>query len=97
MDETKIYRLGDEISFRQCTLSCENSISYGNCTNFGESERNWTTYYSCNQYGIHLHCTKHPEIEFSFKNSNLSGPLICPKCNKEIEIDSFNKIMKQCL
>lgn len=97
MDEKKIYRLNDEISFRQCTLFHGKNTVHGDCTNFGESEENWKKYYSCNQYGIHLHCTKHPEIEFDIRRSYGTSILKCPKCNKDIEIDNFNDTIKQCL
>lgn len=97
MDEKKIYRLNDQISFRQCTLYDGKKLAHGNCTNFSESEENWKTYCSCNQYGIHLHCTKHPEIEFDTNNSGYSVSLKCPKCKLEIEIENFNQILRQCL
>lgn len=97
MDEKYIYRLNDEISFRKCTLFDEDSTSQGNCTNFGESERNWRTYYSCNQNGIHLHCTKHPEIEFDKEHSYGSVELNCPKCGKTILIQDFRETINKCL
>lgn len=98
MDEKKIYRLNDEISFRQCTLYNENNTIYGDCTNFGEFEDHWKTYYSCNQKGIHFHCTKHPEIEFTTERSSYGTVKFkCPKSNKEIEIENFNETIKQCL
>jgi len=97
MDEKIIYRLNDEISFRKCTLFDGKSTVHGNCTNFGESEENWKTYYSCNQNGIHLHCTKHPEIEFDIDRSYGATTLRCPKCNKEIAIDNFSQTINQCL
>ena len=55
-------------------------------------------YYFCNCEGIHLHCTKHPEIEFEIRYDDYSGThLFCPKCNAEIEIDNFNVIINKCL
>lgn len=97
MDEKKIYRLNDEISFRQCTLFDEKNTAHGNCTNFDKKEEKWQTYYYCNQEGIHLHCTKHPEIEFNWERCSRSAVLKCPKCNKEIEIDNFYETISQCL
>lgn len=97
MDEKIIYRLSDEISFRQCTLFHGKNTIHGNCTNFNENQENWKTYYACNQYGIHLHCTKHPEIEYNSERSYQAIKLICPKCNNVIEIDNFNKTINQCL
>lgn len=97
MNEKVIYRLNDEISFRKCTLFNQASTEHGNCTNFAERQENWKTYYSCNYNGIHLHCTKHPAIEFDIKNRHGSATLRCPKCNKEIKIDDYNQTINQCL
>ena len=68
MEEKKIYRLNDDISFRKCSLFVDDKLSFGDCTNFSTAERNWRTYYSCNQDGIHFHCTTHPEIELEVEN-----------------------------
>ena len=96
-EKAKIYRFNDEISFRQCSLANNNnSKNYGDCTNFSEREENWKTYYMCNQYGIHLHCTKHPEQELILSNS-YSCKLKCLKCDKEIEIDNFNRLLQDCI
>lgn len=97
MSEKIIYRLNDDISFRQCSLADGDEISYGNCTNFCTVERNWTTYYSCNQNGIHLHCTTHPEIELDMEESYGRVKLKCPRCNKDIEIEDYHEIKKRCL
>ncbi len=97
MDEKKIYRINDDISFRQCTLFHENSRIHGDCTNFDEIEENWKKYYSCNQNGIHFHCTKHPEIEFDIDRSGGAPIFKCPKCNKEIEIVSLGQLINQSL
>lgn len=97
MDEKIIYRLNDHISFRQCSLFDGKKMIHGNCTNFDETEENWKTYYACKQYGIHLHCTKHPEIEFDTDNIYGFATLRCPKCNVDIEVESFNQTLKQCL
>lgn len=97
MNEKIIYRLNDEISFRKCSLFHGRSMAHGDCTDFGDSEDNWKTYYSCNQNGIHLHCAKHPEIEFDIERSYGTTILRCPKCNKEIAVDNFSQTINQCL
>ena len=97
MDERIIYRLNDQISFRRCSLANGEKTTYGDCTNFGEGEHNWRKYYCCNQDGIHLHCTKHPEIEFEIDNYYGTVKLKCPKCDEEIELDSFEETKKECL
>lgn len=98
-DEKKIYRLTDQISFRQCSLYHGRKTAHGNCTNFDERSEDWKYYYYCNQHGIHLHCTEHPEIEFdTVERSYNSVILRCPKCKKDIEIDSgWDEIISQCL
>ena len=97
MDEKIIYRLNDDISFRKCTLADGAEVQYGNCTNFQNVERNWVTYYKCNQNGIHLHCTIHPEIELNITSDKHSTYLICPKCNKKISCENYHEILNQCL
>lgn len=96
-DLKKIYRLDDKLSFRQCSLFQGKSHSHGNCTCFSEMEENWRKYYYCNQDGIHLHCTKHPEIELDIDHSYDCTILKCPKCGNEIEVDNFNEILRKCL
>ena len=97
-NEVKIYRYNDDISFRQCSLANKvNNCTNGDCTCFYESEENWKTYYHCNQYGIHLHCSKHPEIEFELSNEFSTSYLKCPKCNKTVRVDNFNKLLQNCL
>ena len=87
MSDKIIYRIDDDISFRQCSLAKADSVSYGDCTNSYTFEANWTTYYRCNQDGIHFHCTKHPELELE-TSSNDYGEYIykCPRCQKEIKV-----------
>lgn len=97
MADNIIYRLNDDISFRKCSLSDGGEISYGDCTNFESVERNWTTYFECNQNGIHLHCTKHPSIELELHTEGYPAFLICPKCRKEIECSNYQEIIRQCL
>ena len=98
MQEKRIYRLNDEISFRRCSLADASDVSYGDCTNFNEFEYNYKTFYECNQKGIHFHCTKHPEIEFDIiKEEYGDWKFKCPKCKKEIEIGSFKELINQSL
>ncbi len=98
-NEKKIYRLTDKISFRKCSLYHSSNTTHGNCTNFSEISENWKPCYSCNQHGIHLHCTEHPEIEFDTVESSYKSVILrCPKCKKDIEIDNgWDEIISQCL
>ena len=94
-EEKIIYSYNDKISFRQCSLSSNtNNLNFGDCTCFYTKEENWKTHYFCEQFGIHLHCTKHKEQEL-IKERNYS--LKCPKCNNSIEIEGFDKTLKDCL
>lgn len=98
--EKIIYKLDDNISFRKCSLFHGESTTHGTCTNFGNREQHWTRYYFCNQEGIHFHCSKHPEIELEDADTDYSFSevkLKCPKCNKEIEIESYQKLINKCL
>lgn len=99
MEEKKIYRLNDDISFRKCSLFDDDKLSFGDCTNFSTAERNWRTYYSCNQDGIHFHCTTHPEIELEVETKPYSYDVIyrCPKCRKNIEINNPKELKSKCL
>lgn len=96
MDDKIIYRLDDNISFRKCSLHDEPMIIHGDCTNYYSKEIKWTEYYYCNQEGIHLHCTKHPEIELDIDNKDGEVGHICPKCQKRIEVDSLKSIYSRC-
>ena len=101
MDSKKIlYRLNDRISFRKCSLWGENKLSYGDCTNFYTAEVNWTTYYCCNQEGLHFHCSKHPEIEL-IRQMDGTGCIYykCKRCsvNELIEIDNERAMISECL
>lgn len=96
--EPKIYRYNDDICFRQCDLANEgNNLSKGDCTCFYAKEENWKTHYFCEQYGIHLHCSKHTGIELKISKSYSSVILKCPKCDKDIEVNSLDEILKDCL
>ena len=98
MDERIIYRLNDQISFRRCSLAQGKKAGPGNCTNFDDIEENWHKYYICLQNGIHLHCTKHPEMEFDeIREPFASVKLKCPKCNEEIIVPNFNELIRKCL
>jgi len=95
-----IYRLNDRISFRKCSLWDEDKVIYGDCTNFSTKEVHWTEYYSCNQMGIHLHCTKHPEIELRRKTDDIGTTYyVCDRCGEAdiIEIDNEHALQRECL
>lgn len=96
MEENIIYRLDDNISFRKCSLFDGVETSRGNCTNYYTSEMNWTTYYSCNQDGIHLHCTKNPEIEMDLKEEYGELFLVCPKCKNRTVIKNLKEVYSRC-
>ena len=82
MEEKILYRLNDKISFRRCSLADGMSVSYGDCTNFYTKEQNYTTYYGCNQEGLHFHCTQHPEIELARKVDGMGTVYYsCPRCS----------------
>ena len=98
MADKKIYRLDDDVSFRKCSLFNDDELTFGDCTNFSTSERNWRTYYSCNQYGIHFHCTVHPEIELeTVDTSGRPAVYQCPKCHNNIEIGNPRELKSRCL
>lgn len=96
MVDNIIYRLDDNISFRKCNLFDEFKTSYGNCTNYDTSEKNWTTYYSCKQHGIHLHCTKNPEIEMDVEEEFGEWVLVCPKCKNRTKIKTLREVYSRC-
>lgn len=102
MEEKIIYRLDNDISFRKCDLFSGAKVAHGNCTSFSTKEKNWTEYYSCNQEGIHFHCTKHPEIEFDYVSSDPyqnrhSVGLTCPKCGICTDIGNKQALIERCL
>lgn len=98
MGDKEIYRLNDDISFRKCSLFDDDKLTFGDCTNFSTLERNWRTYYSCNQDGIHFHCTVHPEIELEIVDTPYSSVVYqCPKCRKNIEIENPRELKSRCL
>lgn len=98
MGDKEIYRLNDDISFRKCSLFDDDKLTFGDCTNFSTLERNWRTYYSCNQDGVHFHCTVHPEIELEIVDTPYS-PVVyqCPMCRKNIEIENPRELKSRCL
>ncbi len=98
MADKEIFRLSDDISFRKCSLFDNESLSFGDCTNFGTIERNWRTYYYCNQDGIHFHCTVHPEIELEIEDAGYSSTSYrCPKCRKSIQVENPQELKSRCL
>lgn len=96
MEDKIIYGLDDDISFRKCSLHDESKVKHGNCTNYYTKEISWKDYYFCNQGGIHLECSKHPEIELNIDNEYNEEGLVCPKCQKRIEIDSLKSVYSRC-
>lgn len=95
--EEVFYRLNDDISFRECTLSkCWDKFDVGDCTNFRLIDGLDEEIYRCAQYGIHLHCTKHLGIELELIDKNGCQYLKCKKCNKKIKIESGQKIVQEC-
>lgn len=96
MDDNIIYRLDDNISFRKCSLYVEDMTSHGDCTNYHTCEKNWTEYYRCNQEGIHLHCTKNPEIEMDVEIEYDEVILVCPKCKNRTKIKSLKDVYSRC-
>ncbi len=97
MADKKIYRITDDISFRQCDLANAEDTHRGDCTNFSDIVRNWTNYYYCMQKGIHFHCTRHPEIELEPIADNYQGlKLWCPKCGKVIDPGSQDELHSKC-
>lgn len=96
MSEEIIYRLDEDISFRKCSLYDESMLNRGDCTNYYTKEINFKDYYICNQDGIHLHCTKHTEIEFNIDNQDGQIALICPKCKKRMQMDDLKSIYSRC-
>ena len=98
MEGKEIYRLNDDISFRKCSLFDDDKLAFGDCTNFSTFERNWRTYYSCNQDGIHFHCTVHPEIELEIVDTLYNSVVYqCPKCRENIEIENPRELKSRCL
>lgn len=93
MDDKIIYRLDDDISFRKCSLHDEPVLNHGDCTDYYTKEISWKNYYFCNQDGIHLHCSKHPEIELNIEYGEV---LVCPKCQNRIAIDSLKSVVSRC-
>lgn len=93
-----IYRYNDEISFRTCSLFDSNKTTYGDCTAFQEKEEHFKTYFYCRQYGIHFHCTKHPNIEFEQKRDDIGEIYLkCPQCNNLIQVENIQKLVEDCL
>lgn len=97
-EEIKIYKYDDNISFRECSLSNKTyCLTNGDCTNFETREESWKTHYYCNQYGIHLHCTKHPEVELEVGDSYSGTFLKCSRCDREIPINGIHDTIQSCM
>ena len=99
-NEKEMYRLNDDICFRRCSLSTnEVCMDYGDCTNYLSKDVGMNKHYSCRQYGIHLHCAVHPQMELSMQKDDIFGNvyLKCIKCQKTICIDNFDETIKDCL
>lgn len=98
--ENKMYRLNDDICFRKCCLA-DNQIHLENddYTNFNAKEVSKEIHFSCKQYGIHLHCTKHPQYELSVLHEETFDYdyLCCPICKESIYIESVDETIKDCL
>lgn len=90
MEEKTLYKLDDDILFRKCSLFEDCETDHGDCTNFHTS----CNHYYCYQEGLHFHCAKHHEFELEFQDNET---LICPKCKKEIFIESKHALISRCL
>lgn len=95
-NEKVIYRLDDNISFRKCSLYDGGQVKHGDCTNYTKKEIRWTEYSFCRQEGIHLHCTKDPEVELDIEKSEFELYLICPKCKNKVEIQNLQSVYSRC-
>ena len=95
-----IYGLNENIAFRCCSLFSGKSESYGDCTNFDIQSENYDRdkYYYCKQRGIHLHCRKHPEIEYDIHSDDGYTTLSCPKCGSYIEYQDkdYRDLINKC-
>lgn len=97
-NKEKIYIYNDDISFRFCSLhNQEKNRTYGDCSNFYETEENFVRYYNCCQHGIHFHCTKHPDQELNVPPNLSVYELECPKCGEKIKVDDFEELIKKCI
>ncbi len=93
-DSKKIYVLNDKYAFRCCSLFDQDCNCYGDCTNWSHKYENKKDVYSCNQFGIHYHCAKHPEIEL--ENTEY-GDLKCRICGDLGNEWSYEKLRSDCL
>ena len=97
MDEKKLYKYDENISFRKCDLSEQGSHFYGDCTRFDISQVNFKDYYSCNQHGIHFHCSKHTAIELNWQIEDNHSYLCCPKCKNKVSVCNRLLLIQKCL
>ena len=97
--DKKIYKMDEKIAFRKCSLYDGKQEVHGDCTNFSEIEEKWKSYFVCNQYGIHFHCGKHPEIELQAEENEYFGvSYSCPQCNEIVTTVKKEKdLLSQCL
>ena len=96
-EEPIIYRLNDDISFRKCTLAEDYSeLEHGNCTNWDIIDLGNGVYFRCRQHGIHLHCSKHPNVEFKIINRGMYSYLKCERCKDEVIIDDLDTLIQEC-
>lgn len=86
------FRLGSAIY----TITMEKS--HGDCTNYEIKQVQFVDYYSCEQEGIHFHCTKDPEIEleWQYNEEEETSELYCPKCKNTTQIDSIKSLRSRC-
>ena len=104
-DKKNVYIFNDDIAFRMCSLSDGRKLTkFGTCTNFNEQSNKYESIYTCNQYGVHLYCRKHLNVELENCYANEIVPYLkCAKCNKQIKfidhkyIFSINDLLKECL
>lgn len=100
-EEQEIYRYNDEICFRKCSLANNPSKSFGDCSKFYRKRtilslfESKETFY-CGQEGFHFYCGKHQSVELEMTKESDKCIFICPKCENNIEIDSFDELLRNC-
>lgn len=98
-EKLELYNYNDKILFRKCSLFSKPSLKFGDCTAFyQEADEQFKKYFYCSQLGIHLHCTKHPNVEYEEINNPLGITYLkCPICKEAIYIEDKNALIKNCL
>ncbi len=95
--KNKIYRLNEQISFRECSLANNYpAFDTGDCTNAEYIDTFGEHVLHCKQYGIHLHCTVHPNIELNEVNGPNGTLLQCPNCKEDIIVESVGQVIQEC-